>query len=68
MRGMMGMSKVPFGDLSGSVEVNEDSVAAFLLSNSMVMVVAVKTHQKPLELEWIGKKKKWGQFRKVTIF
>lgn len=35
-RGIMGVSMVPFGDLSGSGEVIDASVAAFLFSNSIV--------------------------------
>ena len=35
MRGMIGMSNVPFGDLSVSVEPSDANVAAFRLSNSI---------------------------------
>lgn len=36
MRGMMGVSSDPFGDLSDSLEFSEARVAAFLFSNSIL--------------------------------
>lgn len=35
MRGIIGVSNEPFGDLSDSVEFNEANVADFLFSNSI---------------------------------
>lgn len=46
MRGMMGVSNVPFGDLSVSVEDSEARLDAFLFSNSIVACFVVSELQR----------------------
>ena len=47
MRGRMGVSNVPFGDLSVSEDASDASVAAFLFSNSILSCHTSSEKQNP---------------------